>query len=519
MATTRPKSRRKIPEYLRQLNCPPAASNGVKVISFFTGAGGLDLGFHQAGYDIQYCGDIEQVFCDSLAANVGGYVSAGARIEPADIRDLRLRDLPRNPDLVIGGPPCQSFSASGRRAGGAAGRLDDRGTLFGAYRDLIDQLKPAAFLFENVRGILGTHGGKDWREIQAAFSEIGYTLSLRILDACDYGAPQHRERLFLVGQRLSVDFLFPKPIKGPDSSAVSSYSTPSECLANIDHSGEDIDSLMLSEGKYCHLLPEVPPGDNYLFFTAKRGHPNPKFAYRSRFSDFLYKANPDFPIKTLIASPGKYTGPLHWDNRYFSMAEYKRLQGFPDSYEFCGSRSDVVRQIGNSVSPPIALRLAEAIGQQIFGLKYNVELLSPDEDLTFDKRKSRKAQKTRIYHQALSTNNSHKVSSNFKLENYTSSVGPSDALMRSDNVKVTIEENSVHIKVRGDKGRKTFARMQLLVHGSHPERHAHASDSVVRVHVAVYGTGPHCIQTMWNAVDNWVIRSRESLINSCFQKF
>ncbi|MEL5457951.1 DNA cytosine methyltransferase, partial [Serratia ureilytica] len=87
--------------------------------------------------------------------------------------------------------------------------------------------------------------------------------------------------------------------------------------------------------------PLVPPGENYLFFTEKRGYPEPIFAYRSRFSDFLYKASPEVPIKTLIASPGKYTGPFHWDNRRFTVREYMRLQGFPDAYKFYGTRESI----------------------------------------------------------------------------------------------------------------------------------------------------------------------------------
>ena len=503
--------------YMTPFESSPSRSNGVKVISFFAGAGGLDLGFHQAGFDVQYCSDIEPLFCESLKANWGTFVSSSTRIESVDIRKLRAQDLPSNPDLVIGGPPCQSFSASGRRAGGAAGGLDARGTLFGAYRDLIDQLKPAAFLFENVRGIFGTNGGKDWKDIQAAFSKIGYNLSFRILDACDYGSPQHRERLFMVGNRVPTEFLFPKPTHGPDSADDSPHMIPETCLANVDHMGEDLEGLRLTGGKYCHLLPEVPPGDNYLFFTAKRGYSHPKFAYRSRFSDFLYKANPSYPIKTLIASPGKYTGPLHWDNRYFSLAEYKRLQGFPDSYKFCGNRSDVIRQIGNSVSPPIALQLARAIGKQFFNIDYAVQLLTADESLSFDKRKGRKATKTRNYHKSLSDVQSHKASLNFELDDYAVAIEPNNVARGSDNVRVRSNGKTVQIKVRGDKERRLFAKMELDIHGSNPGLLLHESDSIVRVLVSVYGTDPLCVQTMWNAVDDWVIRS--SNFHSLFEMY
>ena len=181
---------------------------GIKVISFFTGAGGLDLGFDMTGYDVVYATDIDAMCCATLQANVGSALSKKTKVEQADIRKINLDELPKNVDLVIGGPPCQSFSASGRRAGGAPGRLDDRGTLFEAYCRVIEHTAPKAFLFENVRGILGTNGGEDWKIIVAAFQKIGYKVSYRILDALDYGAPQQRERMIMVGHKLTADFLF-----------------------------------------------------------------------------------------------------------------------------------------------------------------------------------------------------------------------------------------------------------------------------------------------------------------------
>ena len=173
--------------------------------------------------------------------------------------------------------------------------------------------------------------------------------------------------MFLVGHKLDRDFLFPEPTYGPDSVSRRPHKTAGDALEHIQED-EDLSSLKLDGGKYSHLLPLVPPGQNYLFFTEKRGYPKPIFAYRSRFSDFLYKANPDAPVKTIIASPGKYTGPLHWENRYFSVREYMRLQGFPDTFKLSGERADKIRQIGNSVSPHIAYPMAIAIAKQIFGV-------------------------------------------------------------------------------------------------------------------------------------------------------
>ena len=261
------------------------------------------MGFHEAGFEVVFANDIDERALESLRMNKGKYVNSDLQLSNDDIRDLNGNEIPGNIDFLIGGPPCQSFSAFGRRAGGAAGRLDARGTLFEAYQRILKKLGPKGFLFENVRGILSTNKGQDWEAICDSFINLGYKLSYRILDACDYGIPQQRERLFLVGHKLEDDFLFPFPTHGPDSLNGTKHLSLKEAFNGLKDDQEPLKELNMVSGKYGYLVPEVPPGQNYLFFTAKRGYPNPVFAYRSRFSDFLYKAAPDKPVKTIIASP------------------------------------------------------------------------------------------------------------------------------------------------------------------------------------------------------------------------
>jgi DNA (cytosine-5)-methyltransferase 1 len=489
----------------------PAA--GLKLMSFFTGAGGLDLGFEQAGFETIYATDLDADSCETLRLNAGTFLSSRIKVERADICTLDASTLPENVDLLIGGPPCQSFSASGRRAGGASGRLDQRGHLFESYCRIISKIKPKAFVFENVRGILGTDKGNDWKAIVTAFEKIGYELSYRLLDALDYGAPQQRERMFLVGHQLGSEFLFPEPTHGPDSSSGTPHLTAGEALAGIEET-EDLLDLHLSGGKYSHLLPLVPPGQNYLFFTAKRGYPNPIFAYRSRFSDFLYKASPDLPIKTLIASPGKYTGPLHWDNRYFSVKEYMRLQGFPDGYQLSGSREDAIRQIGNSVSPKIAYRIALAIAKQVFGRDSEVALLEHGRVLSFDTRKGQKAQKTRKLHDEIERKAyDHPSSAFFTLKPYKGTVEPSGFSQTHKNVSATVRGNRVTLTVRTDEAGDLFAKMTLTIRQSH----SLASGQAAKLHVHGYGSQALTIQAMWNAVDDWVMRS--SNFHSLFELY
>jgi DNA (cytosine-5)-methyltransferase 1 len=148
-------------------------------------------------------------------------------------------------------------------------------------------------------------------------------------------------------------------------------------------------------GKYGHLLQEVPPGQNYHHFTKEMGHPNPQFAWRSRFSDFLYKADPNAPVRTIVAKLGAYSGPFHWKNRKFTLDELKRLQSFPDDYRFTPSKGAPYQQIGNSVPPLFALALARAVKQQLFNCDLGVDLLLDSHGLSFDSRKSHKARATR----------------------------------------------------------------------------------------------------------------------------
>ena len=356
------------------------------ILSLFSGAGGLDIGFSDAGFDIVECVEIEKKFCDTLLANAddSGPLS-GTSISCSDIRDYVAPDSLKI-DLIIGGPPCQTFSAAGRRANGVPGTSDQRGTLFREYVRLLSQLQPVGFLFENVYGIVGAQNGEPWREIVSAFKRAGYSLSYRILDAADYGVPQHRERLFIVGHKID-EFQFPRPTHGPDSPGEAPFYDCRTAIASV--SGFDDAAGKPITGRFSHLIPQIPPGLNYSFFTEEMGHPEPIFAWRSKFSDFMYKADPARPVRTIKAQPGQYTGPFHWDNRMFSTAEYKRLQTFPDSYRIVGSTQVAVQQIGNSVAPQIARILALAVRGQLFGDDLGISLptLEASQNLGFRARK------------------------------------------------------------------------------------------------------------------------------------
>jgi len=366
-----------------------------KVLSLFTGAGGLDLGFAKAGFEIAASSDCIPLFCETIELNQAKYYGNAHKSLCKSIVDIEPSNIgPLDIDVVIGGPPCQSFSAAGRRAGGVNGVNDFRGSLFWHYCRLIRDIQPRVFVFENVRGMLQANKGEDWKVIRSHLESLGYQLNFRLLDAADYGVPQHRERLVVVGSSQQIDsYLFPRPTHGPDSKSGQQHIGVGESISDLQDPDEVIPDY---GGKYGDLIKEVPPGMNYLHFTEEMGHPKPRFAWRSRFSDFLWKADPELPCKTLVASPSKYSGPFHWKGRKFTLPELKRIQSFDDDYQFAGSTNEVIKQIGNSVAPKFAFHIAKSILRQAFNdTNSDIDLMPNDCKLSFDKAKGAKARRTR----------------------------------------------------------------------------------------------------------------------------
>jgi DNA (cytosine-5)-methyltransferase 1 len=355
----------------------------INVVSIFSGAGGLDIGFRDAGFKIGSHLELEPDFCKTLQMNSDFFDNA--EIINIDIRDYMPKK--KKCDFIIGGPPCQTFSAAGRRAAGVQGIEDHKGTLFEEYIRLLKFYKPQGFLFENVYGITGAQAGRAWELIKNEFSNAGYNINCRILNTADYGVPQFRERMIIVGTQKG-NCRFPRPTHGPDSRSNRQYYSAYHALLDVPVD-EDTTKLKVN-GRHGYLLDDIPPGLNYSFYTEKMGHPNPLFAWRSKFSDYLYKADPEKPVRTIKAQAGQYTGPLHWENRYLTINEFKRLQSFPDGYQIFGNRQRVLHQIGNSVPPQFSRILALSILNQVFNVKmpFDIDCLNDSEVLTFRKRKA-----------------------------------------------------------------------------------------------------------------------------------
>lgn len=368
----------------------------VKCLSLFAGIGGFEVGMAPVGFRFTNTLEWDENCCVTLNTNKNFTGALEDDIKPIDIMKTAPEDFSsESVDYIVGGPPCQSFSAAGRRAGGVAGTSDTRGTLFWYYCQYVKHFQPKAFVFENVRGILSSKQGEDFKIICASFEEVGYNLFWRVLNAADYGVPQQRERVFLVGIRkdLNIEFKFPRPTHGQDSPDKTPYVTIREAIADITDENEVVPPY---GGKYGHLIPDIPVGENYGFYTEEMGHPQPLFAWRSKFSNFLYKMDPDDICKTIIAYQGRYDGPFHWHNRKCTVDELKRMQGFPRDYIIPQTYVEGVKQVGNSVCPPVAHQIGLALRYQVEGLEeYAVPLIDADEALSFDKLKGKRAKKTR----------------------------------------------------------------------------------------------------------------------------
>jgi len=396
-------------------------SKNATAISLFAGIGGFEVGMSKCGFTFLKTLEWDEKCCETLNKNKSFTGTLEDIVIPTDITKTSPEQFWNSTvDYIVGGPPCQSFSAAGRRAGGIAGTNDCRGTLFGEYCQYVKHFMPKAFVFENVRGILSSNKGEDFKSICSAFEDVGYKLYWRILNAADYGVPQLRERVFIVGIRndIKIDFCFPRPTHGIDSLSKAPYITTYEALKDIYDENETTPPY---GGKYGHLIPDIPCGENYRYYTEEMGHPEPLFAWRSKFSNFLYKMDPNDVCKTIIAYQGRYDGPFHWKNRKCTVDELKRLQGFPSNYIIPFMNGEGIKQVGNSVCPPIAYQIGQALRYQLDDVaEYEVPLIDSNHKLSFDKRKGVVAKKSRAKKSATYSDiKQMNLFDNFELTKYT----------------------------------------------------------------------------------------------------
>lgn len=350
-----------------------AESHGV-AISLFSGAGGLDLGAERAGYRVRAAVEFDRDAALTMEKNFGGLASPVIQADILETPTRRILDAAGltghdRPDLLIGGPPCTPFSKSGFWLEWKRQGLDPRASLLQAYTRVLEEAQPRFFVLENVYALTYNNVASrpPFTRLLRELKDAGYSFNHRVLNSADYGVPQARPRLFIVGARRGEKVPeLPEPTHGGQweqratGNADRPHVTTGEALNGLVTDPEPSEVI---RGAWGHLLPEIPPGDNYLHYTAERGHPDPQFKYRSRYWSFLLKLDPNKPSPTIQAQPGPNVGPFHWENRRLRVAEVKRLFTFPDEFELVGTRARVQAQLGNSVPPLVAQRVIEQVAE------------------------------------------------------------------------------------------------------------------------------------------------------------
>ena len=353
------------------------------VISLFSGAGGLDLGVERAGFKTVAAVEWDDDAADSMEKNAPAYFPELREVLRANLYPLAAgsdegvstKDLlkagglsTRNrPDLLIGGPPCVAFSKSGFWLDWKREGVDPAASLLQAYTRVLAEAKPRFFILENVYALTFNNRASRpaFTRLLAEIDAAGYQYQWKVLNAADHGVPQARPRLFIVGSR-KLDRLpeLPEPThhgtweRRTTDGGPLPHVTTGQALAGLVTEPEKEEVV---GGGWGHLLPDIPPGENYLHYTAERGHAEPLFEWRSRYWSFLLKLDPDRPAPTIQAQPGPNVGPFHWENRRLRVPELRRLFTFPDDYAFVGKRSSVQKQVGNSVPPLLAEQVAAGV--------------------------------------------------------------------------------------------------------------------------------------------------------------
>jgi len=371
-----------------------------RAISLFSGAMGLDLGLERTErFDVIACVEIEKSFCETIRTNHhAGRLHPDLRIYSGDIRDLDplqvLKDCGLEPgelDVLIGGPPCQSFSTAGRR-----GTVQDpRGTLMWEYLRFIAAMRPRFFIMENVRGLLSAalrhrpiakrrNEPLDPDEMPGSvvrlFAEdlqkiVGapYHMDCFEVNAVNYGAPQLRERAIFVGNRFNAVVDFPNPTHGPQSPdeigtlfecarELQPWKTLGDAIGQINDPGEVIMDFSPRKKSF---LDKVPPGSNWrsLPIPLQQESMGQAWFAKGGRSGWWRRLSFDLPCPTLVTMPNHASTSLchPMEVRALSLREYAAIQEFPEDWIFCGTTTQQYAQAGNAVP----VRLGEVAGQAV----------------------------------------------------------------------------------------------------------------------------------------------------------
>lgn len=333
----------------------------IKVIDCFCGAGGLSLGFEQAGFTVAYAFDIDASAINTYSHNKSYHGG------PAYERDIHIvsrnsieADLGRalgDVDVVIGGPPCQGFSVQRRGSD-----TDTRNDLVLEYIRLIQDLRPRIFVMENVLGILSARGREYLRQLEEGLGKQGYLIHRKTLLASDYGVPQSRKRVIIVGELCDnkIRFSYPEPTtKTPVTVRDSISDLMDKCEADaFNHKADRLSPLNLRR------IRSIKEGEGHDALPVELQLDCHKNNKAHRHLDTYGRMAWDEPAPTITArfdsfSRGRFGHPVL--DRTITLREGARLQTFPDDFEFLGNKVEVAKQIGNAVPPKLAKEIAECV--------------------------------------------------------------------------------------------------------------------------------------------------------------
>jgi DNA (cytosine-5)-methyltransferase 1 len=336
-------------------------------VSIFTGAGGLDIGLERAGFKAISLCEIENVYCDTLRVNQesghsdGINYFEGADILNADIRDVSGSDLSADAgdvDMVVGGPPCQAFSSSGKQMS----VLDPRGLLVNEFLRVIDELQPRMFLFENVRGLItardseGEPGGVI-RHLLARFHDVGYSCRATLLNSADFGSHQRRVRCFVVGSRRGRAPSVPAPTHQKEADMFHLRWNTLKGFLEM-HADSDVANYTYPTEELDRQLCDLPNGSGLKSMgKTEKTRPGGHWGYRQG----TFIADLELPARTVTGSASQDW--IRWGGalRRLTLQEVKLLQGFPPDWNICGTKAQRYKQVGNAVPAMFGELLGETI--------------------------------------------------------------------------------------------------------------------------------------------------------------
>lgn len=328
----------------------------MKVISLFSGCGGLDLGFEKAGFEIPVANEYDSTIWSTFEAN-----HPNTTLIKGDIRKINESNFPDNIDGIIGGPPCQSWS----EAGALRGIEDARGQLFYDYIRILKEKKPKFFLAENVSGMLANRHSEAVENIIRMFQECGYNVTITLVNAKDYGVAQERKRVFYIGFRddLNIDFRFPVGSTTDDDKKIT--------LRDIIW---DLQDTAVPAARFNHRNEEAINNNEYytgayspIFMSRNRVKSWDEQAFTVQASGRQCQLHPQAPkmIKVGKNDCRFVEGKEHLYRR-MTVREVARVQGFPDDFKFIyESVNDGYKMIGNAVPVNLAYEIATAIKKEL----------------------------------------------------------------------------------------------------------------------------------------------------------